>query len=293
MRTLLEMRVGQMQTLGWGSAERRRLLAALRLERPSLQRWLDGQANTAAALPPASPAAQASTTTLSTPGAARSPAEDFKAKMDAELQRRAVATPNGGTHGAIPEGTPPSQRSTRSPAAYTSPRGSGTAERWSAAREFVLLVNSSAGGSDYRRYFSGTREVRVLAGSVRELEAAVVEALASQGVVVEGGVELLYADSRSGGDLVVLRTIGDLPSRARVTLTPATVASVSADADREELPNSLLQFVERESPGALERLEGSGTASPASSVASFGLTPRITPRMARADELLSMLEGLG
>ena len=106
-------------------------------------------------------------------------------------------------------------------------------------------------------------------------------------------VELLYADSRSGGDLVVLRTIGDLPSRARVTLTPATVASVSADADREELPNSLLQFVERESPGALERLEGSGTASPASSVASFGLTPRITPRMARADELLSMLEGLG
>ena len=167
------------------------------------------------------------------------------------------------------------------------------AERWSAAREFVLLVNSSAGGSDYRRYFSGTREVRVLAGSVRELEVGVVEALAVQGVVVEGGVELLYADSRSGGDLVVLRSIGDLPSRARVTLTPATVASVSADADREELPNSLLQFVERESPGALERLEGSGTASPASSVASFGLTPRITPRMARADELLSMLEGLG
>ena len=76
VRMLLEMRVGQMQTLGWGSAERRRLLAALRLERPSLQRWLDGQANTATALPP-SPAAQASTTTLSTPGAARSPAEDF------------------------------------------------------------------------------------------------------------------------------------------------------------------------------------------------------------------------
>lgn len=68
-----------------------------------------------------------------------------------------------------------------------------------------------------------------------------------------GPAELLYADRRAGGDLVVLTNIADLPSRASVVLNPAT--QDDEEVVQEELPNSLLSFVAQSGEGGLDEEE--------------------------------------
>jgi hypothetical protein len=279
---LLNLRDDQMKALGLTAADRRKLTKGLRLDRASMQRWVDSleqskssaDAGYAAATPRQTPS------TITTPSpqetitspvldALSTEAEQLRSQLQAlhlqeKIEQTRLSTRHAPRTDSIPEGTPPESASLaaiasnwteRSPVptaipTTASPRG---LEHYQPAREFHLLLTAMAGGVDYQKFFHGQRSVSVFAGSVGELLQEISGALAQQGISMTGRAELLYADRRAGGDLVVLTNIADLPSRASVVLHPAT--QDEAEDLQEELPNSLLAFVAQSGEGDLKEEE--------------------------------------
>ena len=344
---LLDLRDDQMKALGWSAADRRKLSKGLRLERAAMQRWVDSQekseSSTVAAHGVGPPCQNVATMAMPTPqetitspvlDALGKEAEQLRAQLQAvQLQEKIehvrLSPRHASTAGSIPEGTPP----TASLAAASSWRGESSVpttspvtpsltglEAYQPAREFHLLLTAMAGGADYQKFFHGQRSVSVFAGSVGELLEEISGALTHQGVSMGGPAELLYADRRAGGNLVVLTNIADLPSRASVVLNPARTdeagdfledglqeqqqlpksllacvenSEAGVDEGEEELPNSLLSFicehspeVRRRSPIAVTpaRLSQSPALTPGSTA---GLTP--ARRVAKIDALIDEL----
>lgn len=336
---LLDLRDDQMKALGWSAADRRKLSKGLRLERAGMQRWVDSQqkseSSTVAGVgTPRQNAAMMATSTLqetiTSPvlDALAKEAEQLRLQLQAvQLQEKLEQARHSPRHASmadsIPEGTPP----TASLAATNSRRGASpvptigsvtaSLEAYQHAREFHLLLTAMAGGSDYHKLFHGQRSVSVFAGSVGELLEEISGALFQQGISMDGPAELLFADRRAGGNLVVLTNIADLPSRASVVLNPVTAdealdfpeddmqeheqvpnsllacvenSEAGVDVEEEELPNSLLSFICEHSPEVRRRSPIAETPArpPALTPGSTaGLTP--ARRVAKIDALIDEL----
>jgi hypothetical protein len=292
---LLALRDDQMKALGWSAADRRKLSKGLRLERASMQRWVDHQSQNQISSLSSSPSpsvrsgqvdSDMSTSRASpesVPGVESTPqdetvqsssildaigteAKELHTQLQAvqlqeEMEQKRLSAWRATVAAPIPEGTPPS------PVPMISARGSPRGVQQHAAREFHLVLTALAAGVNYRKFFNGQRSVHVFAGTVGELLGAISVALSEQGISVNGPAELLYADRRSGGDLVVLADLADLPSRASVMLNPVTegeededakgkaAADVEEEEEDEEPPSSMLAFLEAEAEMAAEEAD--------------------------------------